>query len=61
MLAIKVAILATVLMDHRLPEVEREGIRGITQPMLAEAAAAGERWKLICKAYWQDGELVNPS
>jgi len=58
--AIKVAILATVLMDYHLTpvEVEREGIRGITQPMLAEAAVAGERWKLICKAYWQDGELV---
>jgi len=31
-------------------DVEREGIRGITQEMLAEAKQAGERWKLVCCA-----------
>lgn len=58
--AIKVAALATVLMDHPLTpvQVEREGIRGITQAMIAEAAAEGLRWKLVCKAHWQEGQLI---
>ena len=43
-------------MGHPLTpvEVDREGIRGITREMIAEAEAAGERWKLVCKAYWQE-------
>jgi len=58
--SIKVAALSTELMDHPLTpvEVDREGIRGITREMIAEAEAAGERWKLVCKAYWQDGDFV---
>jgi homoserine dehydrogenase len=58
--AIKVAALSTVLMDHPLTpvEIDREGIRGITRGMIAEAEAAGERWKLVCKAYWQDGNFM---
>ena len=58
--AIKVAALSTVLMDHPLTpvEIDREGIRGITREMIAEAEAAGERWKLVCKAYWQDGNFI---
>lgn len=51
--AIKVAALSTVLMGIPLKpqEIEREGIRGITPAMLAEALAAGERWKLVCSAH----------
>lgn len=58
--SIKVAALSTVLMDHPLTpvEVDREGIRGITREMIAEAEAAGERWKLVCKAHWQGGNFI---
>jgi homoserine dehydrogenase len=50
--AIKVAALVTVLMGVPLipQEVDRTGIRGITPEMIAEAKAAGERWKLVCSA-----------
>lgn len=51
--AIKVAALSTVLMGVPLTpqQVQREGIRAITPAQLAEAKAAGERWKLVCKAH----------
>jgi homoserine dehydrogenase len=57
--AIKVAALATVLMGQPLKpgEVQREGIRGITSGMIAEALTAGERWKLVCSARLVDGKL----
>jgi homoserine dehydrogenase len=50
--AIKVAALCTVLMGipHRPQDVAREGIRGVTPDMMAEARSAGERWKLVCSA-----------
>jgi homoserine dehydrogenase len=50
--AIKVAALSTVLMGVPLTphQVDRTGIRGITPVMMAEAAAGGERWKLVCTA-----------
>lgn len=50
--AIKVAALATVLMDIPLkPEqVEREGIRGITSEEILRAKNQGKRWKLVCSA-----------
>ena len=50
--AIKVAALVTVLMGIPLTpqEVNRTGIRGITSGMITDALAAGERWKLVCKA-----------
>jgi len=55
--AIKIAALATVLMDHPMTplEVDRTGIRGITPEMISEAKAAGERWKLICTGEFRDG------
>jgi homoserine dehydrogenase len=37
--------------------VERQGIRGITPAMLAEARAQGKRWKLVCSAQ-RNGETV---
>lgn len=51
--AIKIAALATVLMDIPLKpqDVERQGIREITSEKIAEARAAGKRWRLICEAY----------
>ena len=57
--AVKVAALATVLMDAPLKpqEVERTGIRGITPAEIARARAAGKRWKLVCTAR-REGERV---
>lgn len=57
--AIKVAALATVLMDIPLKpqEVERQGIREITSEKIAAARAAGKRWKLVCEAH-RDGAGV---
>lgn len=50
--AVKVAALATVLMDIPLKpqEVERTGIRGITPAEITRARQAGKRWKLVCTA-----------
>lgn len=50
--AIKIAALATVLMDIPLKpaEIDRTGIRGITPAMIAAAKAEGKRYKLICTA-----------
>jgi homoserine dehydrogenase len=50
--AVKVAALATVLMDVPLKpqEVDRTGIRGITPAEIARASQAGKRWKLVCSA-----------
>ncbi|RJP51780.1 MAG: homoserine dehydrogenase [Anaerolineaceae bacterium] len=50
--AIKVAALATVLMDAPLKpqQVERTGIRGITSGMIAEAKSEGKRYKLVASA-----------
>ena len=58
--AIKVAALCTVLMHHPITpqEIDRTGIRGITAPMIQEALAAGERWKLVCSANLEDGKLT---
>lgn len=57
--AIKVAALSTVLMDKpfKPQQVQREGIRGITPAMIAEAKAAGERWKLVCSARLENGKV----
>jgi len=50
--AIKISVLATVLMGVPLKpnQVNRTGIRAITPAMIAEAHQAGERWKLVCTA-----------
>jgi homoserine dehydrogenase len=49
--AIKVAALATVLMGSPLKpqDVDRTGIRGMTQPQIAEARQMGRHWKLVCE------------
>jgi len=58
--AIKVAALVTVLMGVPLTpqEVDRTGIRGITRQMIETAAAADERWKLVCSAERVDGAVI---
>jgi homoserine dehydrogenase len=50
--AVKVAALATVLMDRPLKpdQVERQGIEGLTAAVVAAARAGGRRWKLVCQA-----------
>jgi homoserine dehydrogenase len=57
--AIKVAALATVLMDTPLkPQaIDRTGIRDVTPAMIAAAKAEGKRYKLICTAE-KDGNTV---
>lgn len=61
--AIKVAALVTVLMGIPLkPQaVNRTGIREISPEMIAEARAAGERWKLVCTARRQGQQLLEAS
>ena len=58
--SIKVAALVTVLMGTPLTpqQVDRTGIRGVTPEMIAEAKAAGERWKLVCSAEKLDDRIV---
>lgn len=50
--AIKVAALITVLMDTPFTpqQVDPTGIRAITPEMIAQAKAAGKRYKLVCSA-----------
>jgi homoserine dehydrogenase len=57
--AVKVAALATVLMDAPLlpQQVDRTGILGVTPEMARSAKAGGKRWKLVCSAE-RDGEGV---
>lgn len=57
--AIKVAALVTVLMQVPFTpgSVERSGIRDISAHMIAQAAGAGKRYKLVCSAA-KDGNAV---
>jgi homoserine dehydrogenase len=57
--AIKVAALATVLMEIPLKpqDVDRTGILGITPAMIADAKAQGERYKLVCSAQLDGGKV----
>ena len=50
--SVKVAALATVLMDSPLKpqDVERQGIREITHAMVEQAKAGKKRWKLVASA-----------
>ena len=60
--AIKVAALATVLMQQPIKpkDVERKGIRDLTPAAISEAMQDGKRWKLVCRANQSDG-MVNAS
>ncbi|MGB2964943.1 MAG: homoserine dehydrogenase [Anaerolineales bacterium] len=50
--AVKVACLATVLMDIPLTpdQVDRTGIRELTSGLIQDAKENGQRWKLVCFA-----------
>jgi homoserine dehydrogenase len=57
--AIKIAALATVLMDEPLKpgNIDRTGIRAISSEMVQAAKAEGKRYKLVCTAE-RDGDKV---
>jgi homoserine dehydrogenase len=57
--AIKIAALVTVLMQHPLKpqDVDRKGIREITPASIKQAAEAGKRWKLVCRANMENGKI----
>lgn len=57
--AVKVAALVTVLMDVPMKphQVDRTGIRGITQENISDAHNQGRRWKLVCSAK-REGEKI---
>jgi homoserine dehydrogenase len=69
--AIKVALLATVLMGEPIKpqQVAREGIRDLSATEAQQALRDGGRWKLVCRAEAEDGmftarvapEIVPPS
>jgi homoserine dehydrogenase len=50
--AVKVAAIVTVLMDtpFKPTEVDREGIKDISEDMVKRSRDIGKRWKLICEA-----------
>ncbi len=58
--SVKVAALATVLMDHPMTpdQVERMGIRHLTLEDVNRATEDGKRWKLVCQAESHDGEVT---
>ncbi len=58
--AIKIAALATVLMDIvvRPIEIERTGIRGITPEMIQAAKIDGKRYKLMCNAVREGDRFI---
>lgn len=57
--AVKVAALATVLMGSPLgiQDVERQGIGELDADQVVAAARDGERWKLVCSGWREDGEV----
>lgn len=58
--AIKVAALSTVLMGVPLSpqQVDRTGIRDITQADIQMAKSEGKRWKLVCSAQREGGRVI---
>lgn len=57
--AVKVAALVTVLMGIPLKpaEIERTGIRGIGTQDIQRAKDMGQRWKLVCSAALEQGQV----
>ena len=58
--AVKVAALATVLMDIPLgiEEVDRHGISGLDAAQIRAAVDAGQRWKLICSVWREENTVL---
>jgi len=57
--AAKTAILANVFLDAGITplQVERRGIGELTVAAIQKTAAAGQRWKLICRAEFVGGKV----
>ncbi|MBL7163536.1 MAG: homoserine dehydrogenase [Anaerolineales bacterium] len=57
--AIKICALVTVLMGVPLKpgDVDRTGIRGISLEDITQAKAEGARWKLVCEAVREQGQV----
>ncbi len=57
--AVKLSALITVLMDHSFTpdQVDRTGIRSITQKNIDEAKAEGRRYKLVAHARKEGGQV----
>jgi homoserine dehydrogenase len=57
--SVKVAALATVLMNHPMTpdQVDRTGIRKLTPEDIRQASKDGKRWKLVCSAEQQGTEV----
>ncbi len=57
--AVKVCAIAQVLMEKplKLEEIEREGIRGLTDDAVRSARVEGKPWKLVCRAEFVEGRL----
>ena len=58
--AAKLATLANVVMDADVTpdDIDTTGIEGITKEMIEEAAARGNVYKLICRAYRKDSDVM---
>jgi homoserine dehydrogenase len=58
--AIKVSALVSVMMGVLLKpdQVDRTGIRGISSEDLERARQEGKRWKLVCSAKREGGEVI---
>jgi homoserine dehydrogenase len=58
--SIKVAALVTVLMDtpYKPQQVNRQGIRDLSQTEIQQAKKDGNRWKLVCRAEKTDKGIV---
>ena len=58
--AVKVSAIATVVMGVQLPplEVQREGIRGLSDEDVRDARKAGTPYKLVCRAHRQGTGVI---
>ncbi len=58
--AVKVAALATVLMEYPLgiDDVERQGIGELDAAQIRDAVEAGQRWKLICSVRREEDKVL---
>lgn len=58
--AVKVAAVATVLLRQplKLERVQRQGIREITAEMIQQARSEGRKYKLVCSARLENGDVI---
>jgi len=58
--AIKVSTITTVLMNEpfKPQQVQREGIRNLSQTEIQQARKDGKRWKLVCRVEKEEGMIT---